>query len=151
MIMTIVLLSALSLLTATVPQGPDLTGRWDVRVEAARQSMPDGGSRSRRALTLVLEIETTGSRATARFDTPPSGAVALTGTWTEGRLDLASEWTEMEVTRNGKPDKAKARWVIRGSLKDGVLGGTWDAQLGDSSLPQRWQARRHGSTIELTR
>ena len=150
--MTSVLISTL-LSAWLAPQSPavDLTGRWDVRVEAAKQSTPDGGSRSRSALTLVLELDVRGSDVSGRFNNPRGDAVTLSGTWKDGRLDLVSPWREVSVTNNGRPDTAKVRWVIKGGWKDNVLGGTWDFQMGDSSLPQRWTALRKPQSARRAR
>jgi hypothetical protein len=120
----------------------ELTGTWSVRVEAARQSTPDGGSRSRSELSIALALDVRGTEVTGRFTAVSGEEVTLSGTWQDGRLDLTSPWREIAITNNGRPDKAKARWVIKGGLKGDVLGGTWDFQMGDSSLPQRWTARR---------
>lgn len=124
------------------PQSADLTGTWAVQVEAAQQATADGGSRSRSALAIELVLEVRGADATARFQSKVGGLVTLKGTWRDGKLDLASDWQEVDATRNGQSSKGKVRWVIKGGLRDGVLGGTWDLQFGDSSLPQRWTGRR---------
>jgi hypothetical protein len=134
--------SALCLALAPAQSDAALTGRWDVRVEAARQETPAGGSRSRSALSLVLDLTVRDGVATGGFTGLRGERVTLSGTWKDGRLDLASEWREADITHNGRPAKGKLRWLIKGSLKDGVLGGTWDFQLGDSTLPQRWRGTK---------
>jgi hypothetical protein len=136
------LVTIVSIASLLAQSAVDLTGTWSVQVEAARQSTPDGGSRSRSALSLALVLDLRGVQVTGRFKSVVGEEVTLTGTWQDGKLDLASPWREISITNNGRPGTAKARWVIKGGLNGDVLGGTWDLQMGDSSLPQRWTARR---------
>ena len=136
------LVTIVSMASLLAQSAVDLTGTWSVQVEAARESTPDGGSRSRSALSLALVLEVRGMEVTGRFKSVVGDDVTLNGTWQDGKLDLTSPWREISITNNGRPATAKARWVIKGGLKGDVLGGTWDLQMGDSSLPQRWTARR---------
>jgi hypothetical protein len=132
------------LLVNGAPQS-SVAGKWDVSVEAARRNTEDGGSVSRSAQQFLLDLTVDGAKATATLTQRrgPGSPWTMSGSWQQGRLELASAWRDIPITNNGKPSTARARYIIHVGLSAETLTGTCELAFEKGEpMPQPCAARR---------
>lgn len=131
-------------------QAADIGGRWDVESATSIRRNTDGTVEVLATSQFRFDLSVEGDQVTAvwqRADGTGEPPMTLTGTWKDGRLDLASAWAESEATNRGERVTVTVRWVMRGSLTDGRLGGTRFVEIHGrerDAAPISWVGTRPG-------
>jgi hypothetical protein len=122
-----------------------VAGKWDLNLEAARRQTDDGGSVSRSARQILLDVITDNAKATATLTAKsgPGEPWTLSGTWQQNRLEMASDWRDISITNNGNPGTGRARFIVRLTLSGEKLDGTCEFAFENGEpLPQRCTGQR---------
>ena len=136
------ILLAASLALSIPVIGVDIGGTWNVIIPAGSEKRPNGGTADWKEIRGTLTVTQKGSDLQAIWRALDDWT--LTGRVDDaGRFALESEERDIPATRNGRKERARARWVIRGALKDGALAGTAALSIGDGDpLFHKWTATK---------
>ncbi len=127
-----------------VIQERSLTGRWEVRAEAASGSTAGGGTWSRNAVSGVLTVTQQDGTLTGTWTDARPNPLAFEGRRTGDGFEIRTESRSVSVTIDGTPTTLRMRWTIKGTLEKDRLRGTmsFDREDAEASQPQPFTAER---------
>ena len=148
------LLLAAALFVPAAADAQDLAGKWTASYPQ-RVRMTNGVAEGQDLGTAILELEIKGDSIFGTWhaqNTPmPSTPRTIAGTIKDGKLSFVAEPMEARIRRSfngggdGEETPIKMVTYYEGTLKDGVIEGTYYSKTTDSSIetpPVKWTAKR---------